>query len=59
MAKCHIFSDSVEAVQPGFGPHAKEILADIPSCTDLHPAMQIGEVGVGRAQGAGPTSMPS
>ena len=26
---CHIFCDSVEAFQSGFGPHAKEIMADI------------------------------
>src|ERR1700680_2205031 len=26
---CHIFCDSVEAFQGGFGPHAKEIMADI------------------------------
>ena len=26
---CHLFCDSVEAFQAGFGPHAKEIMADI------------------------------
>jgi hypothetical protein len=31
----HIYSDSVEAFQKGFGPHAKEIMADIPNYTDL------------------------
>ena len=44
---CHIFSDSVEAFQAGFGPHAKEILADIANYTDLAPVMQINEVVVG------------
>ena len=41
---CHIFSDSVERFQAGFGPHAKEILADIANYTDLTPVMQISEV---------------
>jgi uncharacterized protein (TIGR02118 family) len=45
---CHIFSDSVEAFQAGFGPHAKEILADIANYTDLEPVMQVSEVVVGQ-----------
>lgn len=44
---CHIFSDSVESFQAGFGPHAAEILGDIPNYTDLAPVMQISEVMVG------------
>ena len=44
---CHIFCDSVEAFQRGFGPHAKEIMADIPKYTDLQPVIQISEVVVG------------
>ena len=44
---CHIFSDSPEAFQAGFGPHAKEIMADIPNYTDLSPVIQISEVVVG------------
>jgi len=44
---CHIFSDSVEAFQAGFGPHAAEILGDIKNYTDLTPVMQISEVVVG------------
>jgi len=44
---CHIFSDSVEAFQAGFGPHADEILADIKNYTDLTPVIQISEVVVG------------
>ncbi len=43
----HIFADSVESFQAGFGPHAKEIMADIPNYTDLAPIMQISEVVVG------------
>ena len=44
---CHVFCDSVEAFQAGFGPHAAEILGDIPNYTDLAPVMQISEVVVG------------
>jgi uncharacterized protein (TIGR02118 family) len=45
---CHIYCDSVEAFQAGFGPHAKEIMADIPNYTDLTPIVQISEVVVGQ-----------
>lgn len=41
---CHIFCDSVEAFQAGFGPHATEIMADIANYTDLNPVIQISEV---------------
>ena len=44
---CHIFADSVEAFQKGFGPHAKEIMGDIPNYTDQSPVIQISEVVVG------------
>jgi uncharacterized protein (TIGR02118 family) len=44
---CHIFCDSVDAFQKGFGPHAQEILGDIKNYTDLTPVMQISEVVVG------------
>jgi uncharacterized protein (TIGR02118 family) len=44
---CHIFADSVESFQAAFGPHATEIMADIPNYTDLAPVMQISEVIVG------------
>ena len=45
---CHIFCDSVESFQAGFGPHAEEIMADIPKYTDLAPVIQISEVVVGQ-----------
>ena len=41
---CHLFCDSVEAFQAGFGPHLEEIMADIPNYTDLAPIVQISEV---------------
>ena len=44
---CHIFCDSIEAFQAGFGPHAQEIMADIPNYTDQAPVIQISEVVVG------------
>jgi len=47
LAMCHLFSESVEAFQAGFGPHAPEIMADIKNYTDLVPVLQISEVIVG------------
>ena len=44
---CHIFADSVDAFQKSFGPHAGEILGDIPNYTDIQPVIQISEVVVG------------
>lgn len=44
---CHIFCDSVESFQGSFGPHAEEIMGDIPNYTDLSPVLQISEVVVG------------
>ena len=41
---CHIFCDSVESFQAAFGPHASEIMGDIPNYTNLQPVMQISEV---------------
>ena len=44
----HLLCDSIEAFQAGFGPHAQEIMADIPNYTDQVPVIQISEVVVGR-----------
>ena len=43
----HIYGDSVESFQAAFGPHAREIMGDIPNYTDLQPVLQISEVVVG------------
>ena len=43
----HLFFDSVDTFQAAFGPHAREIMADIPNYTDLTPVIQISEVVVG------------
>ncbi len=44
---CHIFCKTAEDFQAGFGPHAKEIMDDIPNYTDLAPVIQMSEVVVG------------
>ncbi|PYU01766.1 MAG: EthD family reductase [Acidobacteria bacterium] len=36
--------DSVEVFQASFGPHAQEIMADIPNYTNIQPVIQISEV---------------
>lgn len=43
----HLFCESVEAFQAGFGPHAQEIMGDIQNYTDISPVIQISEVVVG------------
>jgi uncharacterized protein (TIGR02118 family) len=40
----HLLFDSVEALQASFGPHAQEIMADIPKYTNTEPMIQISEV---------------
>jgi uncharacterized protein (TIGR02118 family) len=47
VAMSHLFCDSIEAFQAGFGPHAREIMDDVPNYTDLSPVIQISEVVVG------------
>ena len=44
VAMCHVYCDSVESFQAGFGPHAAEIMADVLNYTDLQPTLQISEV---------------
>ncbi|WP_313704086.1 EthD family reductase [Massilia sp.] len=47
IAMGHLFCDSVDAFQAGFGPHTREIMADIPNYTNQKPVIQISEVLVG------------
>lgn len=47
IAMCNVFCDSVEAFEAAFGPHAKEIRADVANYTDVKPVTQISEVVVG------------
>nr|MBK7066835.1 EthD family reductase [Deltaproteobacteria bacterium] len=42
-----LFFESLEGFQRAFGPHAKDIAADVPNYTDVHPVLQISEVLVG------------
>ena len=44
VAACHLMCDSMEAYQSSFGPHAKEIRADIRNFTDVTPIVQVSEV---------------
>lgn len=44
VAMGHLLFDSVEAFQASFGPHAQEIMADIPKYTNTEPTLQISEV---------------
>jgi uncharacterized protein (TIGR02118 family) len=47
VAMCHLYCDSVQTFQAGFGPNLQEILADIPKYTDAQAVLQISEVVVG------------
>lgn len=47
VAMGHLYCASVESFQQAFGPHAQEILGDIPNYTDLQPVLIISEVVVG------------
>lgn len=38
--------DSVPAFQAAFGPHAQEIMADVPKYTSIEPVLQISEIKV-------------
>ncbi|WP_018157291.1 EthD family reductase [Demetria terragena] len=44
VASCWFVADSVEAWNSGFGPVAKEVLADIANYTDVQPVMQVSEI---------------
>lgn len=44
VAMCHVYCDSAEAFQAGFGPHAAEIMADVLNYTDLQPTLQISDI---------------
>jgi uncharacterized protein (TIGR02118 family) len=39
-----LFFDSLESFQEAFGPHAREISADIPNYADVTPVIQISQV---------------
>ena len=43
-ALCHFKFKSAEDFQAAFGPHAEELLGDIPNYTDIEPIIQVNEV---------------
>lgn len=44
VAMAHLYCDSTEAFQAGFGPHSNEILDDLPNYTDAKLVIQISDV---------------
>ena len=40
----HFTFESIDAFQTAFGPHAAEIMGDIPNYTSIEPVVQISEV---------------
>ena len=44
VAMGHMTYESVEAFQKAFGPHVKQIMADLPNFTDAQPVIQISEI---------------
>ena len=44
IAMGHLLFESIEAFQTAFGPHAKEIMGDIPNYAEVQPLIQISEV---------------
>jgi len=38
-----LYFESVPAFQAAFGPHAKEIMGDVPNYVNLQPIIQISE----------------
>ncbi len=51
VAAGHLFFESVEAFQAAFGPHTKEIMADIPNYTDVKPVIEISNILINAARG--------
>ena len=44
LAMAHMRFESVDAFQGAFGPHAGEIMSDIPNYTDIQPLLQVSEI---------------
>ena len=44
VAAVHLYFDSVDAFYAAFGPHAAEILGDVPKYTNIKPVTQISKV---------------
>lgn len=44
IAAGHLLFNSLEDFQAAFGPHAEEIMGDIPNFTNVEPVVQISEI---------------
>ena len=44
LAIAHMYFDSLSDFQAAFGPHAQEIMGDIPNYTNIQPIVQYSEV---------------
>ncbi|WP_420555378.1 EthD family reductase [Neptuniibacter marinus] len=44
IAMGHLVYESVDAFEASFGPHAEELLGDIPNFTNVQPQVQISEI---------------
>ena len=44
IAMGNMYYKSIEEFQTAFGPHAKQIMGDLPNFTDIEPVIQISEV---------------
>ena len=44
MAVGYLLFESVEEFQRAFGPHAQELMADIPNFTNVQPTIQVSEI---------------
>lgn len=47
IAMGHLFVESLDDFQAGFGPHTAKIMGDIPNYTNQTPVIQMSEVVVG------------
>lgn len=44
VAMGNMYYNSIEEFQNAFGPHASQIMGDLPNFTDIEPVIQISEV---------------
>lgn len=44
VAMGHLYFDSAESFEDAFGPHAEQIMGDVPNYTDARPAIQVSDV---------------
>ncbi|MDG1477536.1 MAG: EthD family reductase [Vicingaceae bacterium] len=44
IAMGNMYYNSIEEFQTAFGPHAKQIMGDLPNFTNIEPVIQISEV---------------